>query len=756
MRYKHTGHITQSPRSMDFNFPTYRICVCFGSHLPIPEGDWLPTSLFMIDDDHSILLLKHSSVGSFWLLNDDFSLIGNDHESLQSRLEFMLISEQRPNCDRALICEIHGLISYFDRKDQAAYDAFVEACDLGEMQDAESYSAMADVSSRLGQLPDTLPIIETALNKPDFFTPEQAAIPKAWLGRSYADHLDFARGHATLVAAIAGFASPPDWLHGVIDWCARQDRSAQFGNPPAALLNEAAEFGRATLDFLAGRHCLWTPGRYPTLTVALHWIRQAVKIIHLEPADTESIALLSEGGISPVFLQAVAQGRDGVGEACFAASPDVPFATDPSISLRVKEVAAAILLGGKPILCPFTGDRDLARDTINMHTFLHRKNGRSCIIFSDPDISIAPADSAWYFPDLGVLLTAGWNMRPEVELAVTLQRVLCNLPKVTSYLATSERPIMVSEESMGHIGHYVWNVISGWKNLFDLVDARDITVLTTYQNKHFFGGVTELYRNEINPIAHVLRIASQEDAYGAMLKHGGLSLILRDQNVTNDVARRVQAWCQKNVSDEFLNTLASFSEAADPLIMVTIRLENRAWVEQESGFISIVNSLAAEYPRLGIIIDGLNAAPPGTTTYAPMSMSDEQAIADRIIKACPSVPFINSIGCTPAESVLWCAAIDAFLAPIGAGLAKSRWISNKPGVGFSNRTFLAEGHFEGYLYSHFREKPSTMLYVAREHVSDVDGGHHGQIGRANFSMGWRAPLAELRKLLNPTNLAPPT
>jgi len=130
-----------------------------------------------------------------------------------------------------------------------------------------------------------------------------------------------------------------------------------------------------------------------------------------------------------------------------------------------------------------------------------------------------------------------------------------------------------------------------------------------------------------------------------------------------------------------------------------------------------------------------------------MSMADEQATASRIIAACPAAQFINAIGCTPAEGVLWCAAIDAFVAPIGAGLAKSRWISNKPGVGFSNRTFLEAGHFEGYLYSHFREEPSTMLYVAREQVSDADDGHHGQVGRANFSMDWRAPLRELRVLL---------
>ncbi len=733
---------------MEFWYPGYKVVVDFSDLLPRPGGAWRPISLFCVDDNHHFLLLKYDNVGSFWLLGPNLTLVDNDHAHMQSLLEGMLLAKGYGSDDRALISEIHGLISYCGKNDRAAFDALFEACGAGTLQDAESYSALIDTSSRLGRLGEALALGEPVLDKPGFFSPEQAAIPKAWLARSYADRCEFARGHKLLAAAVAGFANPPDWISGLIDWCARQDTTAEFGDPPALLLHEIAEFDSAALDFLAGRPCAWSPGRYPTKTVARHWVRRRVKTIHLEPGDAESIGLLRAGGISPIFLQAVAQGRDGVGEACFAACPDVPFAADPTISLRVKEVAATILLGGKPVLCPFTGDRDLARDSINLHTFLHRKNGRACIIFSDPDISIAPADSAWFFPDLGILLTAGWNMRPEVDLATALQRVLDNIQEVTSYLSASERVIMISEEGMGHIGHYVWNVVSGWRQLFDLVDAKDISVLTSYQDGHFFGGVTELYEHEIRPVAHVVRITSQDEAYAAMLRHRGLSLILRDRNITHDLAQRVQAWCKEHVSSEFLSALAGFRRAADPLIMVTIRLENRAWIEQESGYIQIISSLAAEHPRLGVIIDGLNAQPPGTTTFAPMSMADEQAIAERIMAACPTTQFINAIGCTPAEGVLWCSVIDAFVAPVGAGLAKSRWIANKPGVGFSNRTFLEDGHFEGFLYSHFREEPSTMRYVARAQVSDADDGHHGQIGRANFSMDWRAPLAELRMLIS--------
>lgn len=748
MWFQHTSRVNQLQDAIEFRYLGYKIVSDFDGGLPRPGGDWRPVSLFSVDEGHHFLFLKYSNVGSFWLLGPDFKLVDNNHARMRALLENMLRPESTGNHDRALILEIRGLISSCGESDQACFDDLLGACRLNHLRDAASYSALMDAAARLERLNDALPFIEPVLDKPGVFTPEQAALPKAWLARYHADRLDFARAHMLLAAAIAGSARLPGWTAGLIDWCARQDATERFGNPPALLQHEVAAFGGAALDFLAGRPCAWRPGRYPTRTVARHWIRRHVRTIHLEPENAEAVALLRAGGISPVFLQALLRGRDGVGEACFAACSDLPFAADPTLSLRVKEVAAAVLLGGKPVLCPFTGERALARDTINLHTFLHRKNGRACIIFSDPDITLAPADSAWFFPDLGILLTFGWNMRPEAELATTLGRVLDNIEAVQAHLATPKRRIMISEEGMGHIGHYVWNVISGWKRLFDLVDAKDIAILTSYRGKHFFGGVTELYGDEIRPIAHVLKINDQEDAYAAMLEHHGLALALRDRTVTEDLAQRVLAWCKGHVSSEFLQTLNRVRRAADPLIMVTLRCENRAWIEQEDGFIQIINHLAAEHPRLGVVIDGLNAPPPGTATFAPMSMEEEQAIAERIVAACPAAQVVNAIGCTPAEGVLWCSVIDAFAAPIGAGLAKSRWIANKPGVGFSNRTFLESGHFEGYLYSHFREAPSTMLYVAREDVTDADEGHHGMVGRANFNMDWHAPLAKLRLTLS--------
>ena len=92
-------------------------------------------------------------------------------------------------------------------------------------------------------------------------------------------------------------------------------------------------------------------------------------------------------------------------------------------------------------------------------------------------------------------------------------------------------------------------------------------------------------------------------------------------------------------------------------------------------------------------------------------------------------------------------AIDAFLAPIGAGLAKTRWIANKPGVAFSNQSFLRPGSSDGFLYERFRDGLVPMRYLDRAEVEDVEEARHGETSRANVTMSWRAPLRELATLL---------
>jgi hypothetical protein len=232
-----------------------------------------------------------------------------------------------------------------------------------------------------------------------------------------------------------------------------------------------------------------------------------------------------------------------------------------------------------------------------------------------------------------------------------------------------------------------------------------------------------------------------------MLDQRAIALVLVDGYVTSRAAGRIVSWCRAHCTGVFLAEVEALRQSTSPLLMITIRTENRSWMEQQDGIACLINELARSYPRLGIILDGINSGMEQLATHGLMSLHDEQAIAGQIVAACPNTRFYNSIGCLPHESIILAGVIDAFLAPIGAGLAKTRWIANKPGVGYSNSTFLQPGNCDGTLYDLFHDDPIPMHYVEQADVRDVEDARHGEKARANFSMSWQAPLQQLTSLL---------
>lgn len=482
--------------------------------------------------------------------------------------------------------------------------------------------------------------------------------------------------------------------------------------------------------------------------LAADWAQTNVRVLASGVDNDDEIRRgCSELGLSPIFVDALLSSYDGVTDRCAALSSDVPFAREERFTQRVKDVAATVMLGGKPILCPFTGKRALVRDTIDFHTFLHRHDDRVCIVLPDWRVDQCASDRCWFFPEQDLILISVPAFDGRIALTRTAARVVANYERVLAYLADPNRLVMVSEDAMSHIGHYIWNIVSGWSPLYSLVQSDRIDILTSYPNWQIFGGVTELHPEHAARAGLVTRPNSQEELYDLMLNRRAISLIMLDRYIMADAAERIIGLSRRRCSDEFRTGVCDLRRNSFPLVMLTIRTGNRAWVEQQEGFASLIEELACHYPRLGIVLDGINNGMAQVATHRLMSLDDEQAIAASIIRACPTSNIYNSIGCQPHESIVLADAIDAFVAPIGAGLSKTRWVANKPGVGFSNKTFMQPGNYDGYLYSRFRDDQVPMRYVDWAEIDDVEDSRHGEKSRANFSMSWRAPLRELTLLL---------
>ncbi len=602
---------------------------------------------------------------------------------------------------------------------------------------------------------------------PSALWPDGAAPP---LARALAGRLlrRFARRHAARLLLVDAAAEP-----GMPDWVAEEAERAVWGDMPdtaftafepgpRVLQEDVAHFARAVTGILAGEDVspvgMGLSGRFTSRTVALSWLKSHVRFVDAgEMTPGAATSLAAELDVAPAFLATAAEGAKAVGEGCFRLVTGWPPAADTEIPLRMRDAAAVVALRAKPALCPFSGGLAMLRDSVAADVFLHRGGPQPCLVLTSPAWATPMQDAGWFFPKAGVMLFAKGAQRLFGYFDLWLRQFADILLKLTDahvgfagYLADARRDIAVLQHSTGHVGHDMWNCLSGWPRLFSLVQPAAIDHVIVNRKLDTYGLPSDLYP-EHSRLADILVDDSDNLLNDVILPRRALVVTMRDHYIPQDLASRVLAVARRRCGADVRARIEALRSACDPLLLLTLRLENRMWREQEEGYIALVRRLAEDFPRLGIVLDGMNAGNEQFSTHARMSLDAELALAERIVRGtAPYAKVHNAIGCPIAESLLLCDAVDAYVAPIGAGMAKSRWITNKPGVAFSNDVMLEPEHPDGSLYDNpkFREAPRPAVFVDQQAVTNLGKGRYKRAFRANFSMRWESVHEKLMPLLN--------
>jgi hypothetical protein len=227
-----------------------------------------------------------------------------------------------------------------------------------------------------------------------------------------------------------------------------------------------------------------------------------------------------------------------------------------------------------------------------------------------------------------------------------------------------------------------------------------------------------------------------------MLEQNLLLITVKDEFFTKDFAQRVLQRARSKCSPEFLAEVDELKANTKPLIITTIRLDNRAWIEQREGLPALFSKLRQDFPRLGLIIDGLSSDTAKGWTTSWMSMEDELAAANAVKAALPSdMPVVLSVGRPFVESIVLIDAAEMFIAPSGSGMSLYKWISNLPGLAFSNRTVLDLKSSFGWPLrvwhnKAYRHDLVPTVHLDGELVTDGDSARN-QVTRANFHVDWQ-------------------
>lgn len=410
---------------------------------------------------------------------------------------------------------------------------------------------------------------------------------------------------------------------------------------------------------------------------------------------------------------------------------------------------------GRPIIInPLTGRE--ANNPVCIHPFmvlLRDEEGKRifCTTFhplADPEdgcaLYLLPSEKLILAPHSSVL-----DQRIN-KLVVTLMDVFRNFLKIDEYVTktTTVSGLCICELPERHLGHYVWNVISGWSTLLEHGLPDRVRYVAIWDGGHFFGEPEEIYPELTGSGRRIVKLKHVDDAINLITTENLFFLPLHDKYIRKDFCDRVVER-SRSVSSEFISVLRKNREIYSYLVLITIRSSFRQWINQVEGYALIINELMRRFPSIAFYIDGVTSENLDQSTHRFADLEKEHAMAEAIKLRCAEVDrVVNAIGISMLESVALCDVIDVFIAPAGSGMTKYKWITNKKGVAHTNYACLTHGQggvSPMRVWDYYRDGVEPAVYVAVEDIrtiGDVNSMNSNYDVDVNAILNLVSPLIE--------------
>lgn len=165
--------------------------------------------------------------------------------------------------------------------------------------------------------------------------------------------------------------------------------------------------------------------------------------------------------------------------------------------------------------------------------------------------------------------------------------------------------------------------------------------------------------------------------------------------------------------------------------MLGLRVENRTAVDLIRVLVEIVETIAADHPDAVFVVDGHNSRPGSNgaavieghtetaATQSPIEVERSLAWALRAWFADRPLRIVDTLGAPLEDSLAWADRADCFVAIWGAGLAKYRWVCNKPGLIVTGRwNRLERVDLRIYDQPDYMESPTPVVFAPPTLVED--------------------------------------
>ncbi|QEY32384.1 hypothetical protein EVJ50_09300 [Synechococcus sp. RSCCF101] len=297
-----------------------------------------------------------------------------------------------------------------------------------------------------------------------------------------------------------------------------------------------------------------------------------------------------------------------------------------------------------------------------------------------------------------------------------------------------KKKLFVTNEVFPHIGHYLWNNLSIWGDLYlrDQANAHVSIRGTAY------GNLQSLIKGQSE---------QRSESVSELEFETGIYLAPRASRISESVATTILDNALTHCSDIHSPIYQKSARAAQEgrLILISLRFGNREWIEQRQGLKRLIEMIISLMPDARFLIDGSNSPAFGSeqlSSHAAISLNDEIEYASSLESVFGSSRIINSIGCDLLTSVASISHVFTGISPWGAGLAKSKWICNKRLIVHASKELVeAKDDINIYQSSFYRESAADDEWVLGAACTEGDSSTSG---RQDYSLFWLDLLSRFR------------
>lgn len=417
------------------------------------------------------------------------------------------------------------------------------------------------------------------------------------------------------------------------------------------------------------------------------------------------------------------------------------------ISDRTRDILQSIRTGHKWVLSPLSGDLVPATHVI----------GPFCCIFDQEPVIIGQISPEWipnednfyFFPKRNfVFVPNGCNKQVIVDRLSSFLRSLTG--SIESNLYPHQPGSFVLVETLApHFGHYYWNVLTGWDEIFNAIPPASIPVpLFAWEQNRLGPRVSDLWGCR----QHVQFIRGWKPALDSARERRAVPLVPASDFISERLAGLVIQACQRELPEASVAQLHQMRQTHWPVVSLSMRTGNRVWLEQVSGYVAIAQAIKNRYPRAAFIVDGMSEDTNKAWGTEALSLDEEKNAAESVFSSIKELSWCtNVVGGSIAEAIASVCFADVFVAPAGSGLVKQSWLANIPGVVISNREVLrGETHAARLVqvFNGHRERIAESIWLSPDAVTDVINATGKRWAGTDFSMDWRHVFDSICQILD--------